>query len=36
LRFCRLCGRRAKRVKAVEAVLHEHSEITNTSEPLKT
>jgi hypothetical protein len=33
LRFCRLCGRPAKRKKLSEPVLHEHSEILEAVRP---
>jgi predicted nucleic acid-binding Zn ribbon protein len=39
LRFCRLCGRKARKPTRVEPVLHEHDGIkdgcNNASEPLK-
>jgi hypothetical protein len=34
LRFCRLCGRKARRPKPVGAVLMEHVESGDVSEPL--
>jgi hypothetical protein len=35
LKFCRLCGRKARRPKAVASVLLKHGDSGESSEPLK-